>query len=60
MLLQVYLSNTHRVLFERLKPFWDMDIVKCIEIVCFAWLRHVVRMDESASARRVFDGKVDG
>ena len=38
----------------------DMNVVQRINIQRLHWLRHVVRMEEDAPARRVFDAVVYG
>ena len=38
----------------------DMDVVQCINIQRLRWLDHVVRMEEDAPARRVFDAEICG
>ena len=35
--------------------FNDMDVAKRINIQRFRWIGHVVRMDEDAAPRRVFE-----
>ena len=40
--------------------FSDMDLAKTINIQRIRWLGHVVRMDEPATPRRVFDAVVGG
>ena len=38
----------------------DMDVVQHINIQRLRWLGHVVRMEEDAPARRVFDAGICG
>ena len=38
--------------------FNDMDVAKRINIQRFRWLGHIVRMDEAATPRQVFDAVV--
>ena len=38
----------------------DMDVVQLINIQRLCWLGHVVRMEEDAPARRVFDAGIYG
>ena len=50
-----YRIRTNRELYEL---FNDMDVVKRINNQRFRWLGHVVRIDEDAPLRRVFDAVV--
>ena len=52
-----YRIRTNRELYEL---FNDMDVAKRINNQRFRWLGHVVRMDEDAPPRRVFDAVVGG
>ena len=38
----------------------DLDVVQCINIQRLRWLGHVVRVEEDAPARRVFDAGICG
>ena len=38
----------------------DIDVVRLIKMQRLRWLAHVVRMDENAPARKVFDNELDG
>ena len=49
--------RTNRELYEL---FNNMDVAKRINIHRFRWLGHVIRMNEDAFLRRVFDAVVDG
>ena len=50
-----YRIRTNRELYEL---FNDMHVAKRINIQRFRWLGHVVRMDEDASLKRLFDAVV--
>ena len=52
-----YRIRTNQELYEL---FNDMDIAQRINIQRLRWLGHVVRMDEYAPAKRVFDAAVHG
>ena len=52
-----YRFRNNREQYELLN---DMDVAKHINIQRFRWLDHVVRMDEDAPPRRVFDAMVGG
>ena len=50
-----------RMNHELYELYADIDIVKRITIHRLPWLGHVVRMDESAAAKKVFDDrKIEG
>ena len=52
-----YRIRTNRELYEL---FNDMDVAKRINNQRFRWLGHVIRMNEDAPPRRMFDAVVGG
>ena len=51
-----YRTRTYRELYE----LFNLDVAKRINNQRFRWLCHVVRMDEDAPPRQVFDAVVGG
>ena len=52
-----YRSRMNHELYEL---YADIDVVQRIAIQRLRWLGHVVRMDEEAPAKKVFEGEVQG
>ena len=51
----VYLTND-----ELMTKYKAPDIVNVIKIRKFEWLGHVVRMNETRSVKKIFEGKLEG
>jgi hypothetical protein len=45
---------------ELMTKYKAQDIVKVIKIQRLEWLRHVVRMNEIRSVKKIFEGKLEG
>jgi transcription termination factor 2 len=45
---------------ELITKYKSQDILTVIKIRRLEWLGHVVRMDESRSVKRIFEGKLEG
>jgi transcription termination factor 2 len=45
---------------ELITKYKSQDIITVIKIQRLEWLGHVVRMDESRSVKKIFEGKLDG
>ena len=58
----VRVSDDYRIRTNRelRQLFNDMDVAKRINIQRFSWLGHVVRLDDGALPRRVFDALAGG
>jgi hypothetical protein len=45
---------------EMITKHKDPDIVNITKIRRLEWLRHVVRMNETRSVKKIFEGKLEG
>jgi hypothetical protein len=45
---------------ELITKYKSQDIITVIKILRLEWLGHVVRMDESRSVKKIFEGKLEG
>jgi hypothetical protein len=56
----LYLSERIKMNEELMTKYKAPDIVNVIKILRLEWLGHVVRMNETRSVKKIFEGKLEG